>query len=626
MADPNNWLGINLGDILAQTEQIKNAQQTRQYNALKIQQAQQDRADEQAKRDAYRQLFAPTSDGSSAPGGYNPEGLSALGAVDPEAAFKVREHLSKLSADQRELEGKKYSAIAPLVLKAQKMPYEARKGFIQSAAGYLQAQGWSPEEIASFDPTDQNIQALGAAVMTVPQVLDSMKTDWKQIGGNRGGLAAFDYMGNPVGSGNPYAGAAVNPQAAPSGVFDSLVQQESGGVPRPGPMTPYGQAQGVTQMLPATAQGTAQKLGLPWRPDLLTGKTPEAIQYQKTLGQAYFQEGLDKYGGDVRQALMYYHGGPDESLWGPKTHAYADAVLARSGAAQTGGLPTGVAPGYIPGAPDVPSAPSGFRWDATGSRLEAIPGGPADKTEGIVPIPGDSTKTGEAYLATVPKNLATQIKALSDGRLPLPSSFALKSPYWQQMLQMTAQYDPTFDAANAKTRAATRVAFTSGKQAQNITSFNTVLGHLDSLDKSIDQLGNSGFPLWNKVANFAAYESGDSKFQVAYKNFTASKNAVARELTRAFRMSGGNVSDIKDFEGELSAADSPDALHATVKKYVDLLASRINALGEQYNAGMGRSSDPINLLDPHARQVFQRLLGEGAGAPSQGWGKAKVVR
>jgi hypothetical protein len=76
------------------------------------------------------------------------------------------------------------------------------------------------------------------------------------------------------------------------------------------------------------------------------------------------------------------------------------------------------------------------------------------------PLPGDETKSGPAYLATLPQNIATQVKALAEGRLPMPSSFALAKPYWQKMLQMTAQYDPTFDAATAPARKAAITAFT----------------------------------------------------------------------------------------------------------------------------------------------------------------------
>jgi hypothetical protein len=86
----------------------------------------------------------------------------------------------------------------------------------------------------------------------------------------------------------------------------------------------------MTQMLPDTAKEMAGKLGLPWRPDLLTDKSPLGASYQEQLGRAYFNEGLRKTG-NLRDAFRYYHGGPDRSLWGPKTNAYANALMSRMG-------------------------------------------------------------------------------------------------------------------------------------------------------------------------------------------------------------------------------------------------------------------------------------------------------
>lgn len=111
----------------------------------------------------------------------------------------------------------------------------------------------------------------------------------------------------------------------------ALIQQESGGRPGVrGPMTRYGQAIGLTQMLPGTAQEMARKLRMPWRPDLLTGSSAPAQQYQRALGQAYLEEGLGATG-NVRDALHYYHGGPNRRMWGPKTRNYASDVIARLG-------------------------------------------------------------------------------------------------------------------------------------------------------------------------------------------------------------------------------------------------------------------------------------------------------
>lgn len=110
-----------------------------------------------------------------------------------------------------------------------------------------------------------------------------------------------------------------------------LIQAESSGrAGALGPQTPYGQAMGLTQVLPSTGEGIAKRLGVPWRPDLMTGTSADAATYQRGIGQAYLDEALSKTG-NVRDALRYYHGGPNRKLWGPKTNIYADGILRRMG-------------------------------------------------------------------------------------------------------------------------------------------------------------------------------------------------------------------------------------------------------------------------------------------------------
>lgn len=121
------------------------------------------------------------------------------------------------------------------------------------------------------------------------------------------------------------------PEAGFSGLFDALIQQESGGNGAAvGPQTKWGRALGSTQMLPDTAREMATKLGLPFRPDLLKSNDPQALQYQRQLGEAYLREGYEKTG-NWQDALRYYHGGPDRKMWGPKTNAYARSVMGRLG-------------------------------------------------------------------------------------------------------------------------------------------------------------------------------------------------------------------------------------------------------------------------------------------------------
>jgi hypothetical protein len=227
----------------------------------------------------------------------------------------------------------------------------------------------------------------------------------------------------------------------------------------------------------------------------------------------------------------------------------------------------------------------------------------------MAPPPGDTAKTGEDYLKTIPPSLAGQVRALAEGRRAFPTGTALRSPAVQQLIAAATQYDPTLDAANAATRVATRKDFTSGKSAQNITALNTVIGHLGSLWKSAQALHNRGLVPWNALANAAESTAGDPRLN----NYLLARKAVADELERVFRQTGGNVSEIQEWKGALSSSSSPERFRGAMAKAMELLNSRLDALGAQYNQGMGRSDQPISLLKPHAQAVFQALQEGGSG-------------
>lgn len=120
--------------------------------------------------------------------------------------------------------------------------------------------------------------------------------------------------------------------AAPDRIFQALLMQESGNrAGAVGQPTEWGRAYGAGQVLDSTARGVAKKLGIAWRPELMRATSKEGHAYQVKIARGYFDEAVDKSGGDIRRALMYYHGGPDTKKWGPKTRAYVDNVMARVG-------------------------------------------------------------------------------------------------------------------------------------------------------------------------------------------------------------------------------------------------------------------------------------------------------
>lgn len=112
----------------------------------------------------------------------------------------------------------------------------------------------------------------------------------------------------------------------------AIVGQETGG--RYGVPNAEGSgAMGLGQQMPETARALAQRLGLPWRPELMSGTGPEARAYQDKITDAAVREAWEAGGSgrDPRTSAMYYHGGSNRRIWGPKTRRYADEVLARIG-------------------------------------------------------------------------------------------------------------------------------------------------------------------------------------------------------------------------------------------------------------------------------------------------------
>jgi len=483
-----------------------------------------------------------------------------------------------------------------------------RPAFDKDPQGFLDlVDAQSKKELQFF----QTKQGIYAGDKTTGKVSQSVALPGEPIALDPGKNYYMPDSGATPASAAPVAAPTVASAggASPSAdaVWASIHQQESGGQKEPGravgPDTPYGNALGSTQMLPATAEAMARKLGIPWNPALMRENTPQALTYQDKLGRAYFDEGVEKSGGDLAGGAAYYFGGPDMKLHGPKTAAYVQQVMNRAGQPLAGGS----------GADTVETAPQipGYKLIQQGSGQVWKPDG---KGALINTRTGDRKKdpTFEGGATAADPNI---VKGLIEGRIAPPTQKAAATDYWQAQLQAATQQDPTFDGVNFQARAKTRADFTSGKSAVNITALNTVVGHLDSLDRSIDKLGNyGGFPgstLNNKLAHGIAAASGTDE---RIRSFETAKEAVANELTRVFRGTGGAEADIQAWKKQLDSSNSPSALHSTVRQMAELINSRMEALGEQYNQGMGTTKDPIQLLTPDKQKAFLRLSGQGGSA------------
>lgn len=235
--------------------------------------------------------------------------------------------------------------------------------------------------------------------------------------------------------------------------------------------------------------------------------------------------------------------------------------------------------------------------------------------DGGMPVPAANPlgPHGDMYLQTLDQTQAAQVKALAEGRLAFPTGTALKSPYWQEMLQHVAQYDPGFDAVNYNARAATRKGFTSGKEAQTVNALNTVAEHLGTLSDYTKDLNNTSFQPYNRLKNYIADQTGDPTIA----RFNTAKKAVADEVAKVWRASGGSQADIEENLHNLNSAQSPEQLNAAIGTLTKLISGKVSALQDQYTSGMGTTQDVRPLVSPEAGAAFEKTLQRaGLDAPA----------
>ncbi len=243
---------------------------------------------------------------------------------------------------------------------------------------------------------------------------------------------------------------------------------------------------------------------------------------------------------------------------------------------------------------------------------------PTGAPSGPSPLAGTPATgpTGDAFLKTLPPAIATQVKSYAEGRQAFPSGMALRTPYFQQMLQAVGQYDPSFDATNFNGRNKARGDFTAGASAKQITALNTVVGHLGDLSEKAGALGNTSLPTYNGLKNWVSRELGSS----AVTNFDTVKKGVTDELTRVWRGAGGSEADIKSWAENLSSAQSPEQLTGAFSTISGMLGARLDALENQKQQGLGRFGQDIQIVTPKSKATLARLQGTApatAGAGGQ---------
>ena len=154
------------------------------------------------------------------------------------------------------------------------------------------------------------------------------------------------------------------------------------------------------------------------------------------------------------------------------------------------------------------------------------------------------------------------------------------------LLAEARKINPTYNEGDYNNRNKAVGYWQIGKGSQQLQSFKTVQGHLDSMNKLIDALQNGDIKAANKVFNFFRTQLGDTNVT----NFETAKQVVANEVVRAISAVGGTsaLADRQEAARIFDAAKTPAMLKESIGVLQDLISSKVDTARGFYQTATGR--------------------------------------
>jgi len=187
-----------------------------------------------------------------------------------------------------------------------------------------------------------------------------------------------------------------------------------------------------------------------------------------------------------------------------------------------------------------------------------------------------------------------------------------RSPRSTAIMSRALALNPSWSQPAYDARKKTELSFSTGPQGNSVRSFGVLQDHLQTLNDTIDALGNGNVQLFNAAKNKISQWTGGT----APTDFNGVKNIVADELTKAILGSSGALGDREAMAASLKSANSPAQLRSVINRYKDMANAQLGGLRRQYeSSGLG---------DWESRYGAETHGGSApAKGPDQGW---SVVR
>jgi hypothetical protein len=263
----------------------------------------------------------------------------------------------------------------------------------------------------------------------------------------------------------------------------------------------------------------------------------------------------------------------------------------------------------IPGGPadkasTQPTPPTGYRYKGDGS-LEPIPGGPQDA--GSTKIPGDPTKQGPEYLATLPQNVRSRVQQMLDGRTMLTQR-EKGQPFGQMLMDAANQADPNFDEAASHARYAARLQFTGqGKGSQIVQAADRFASHVNDLYNASNNLvgPDLGFDMLSNAATSIG-QRFDQKHVATYNQILPFISGEVQKLVKNGAATEGDGNKIMD---GLRVGQPRDVRNAAIAELVSLGRAQMQPQRDAWEAAWSGSVAPPMPMDfaPSTHAIFDAI-------------------
>lgn len=232
-------------------------------------------------------------------------------------------------------------------------------------------------------------------------------------------------------------------------------------------------------------------------------------------------------------------------------------------------------------------------------------------------------KRRDEALGYVPQQIRGTVTSMLSGRMAPPSGMALKTPYWQNLMNMANAIDPNFDQVTWTARLnANKDMQSGGKSKTLLNSGETAINHLARLNDQIKTVSGVALPLVGDYIN-----KGVNKVEQPYtgglNTYNDTLGHLAEETTKFYRGSGGAEADVSRNMDNLSPDLSTEAKRKGVENTVDLIYGKLMPMIDGYNKTMGTDFPPSHFITKKTTQNLKSLgfdpdTGEKTGAAESG--------